>query len=474
MKKSVLFILVILFAFSAIACDESNDENKTTSELTKVCKDANTLESCYKGQCSQQTCPAGCTKKSETDAVCNQQEVPRPENVPATCKLGDKGICGTDGNAWLCNPAEAKYYTTAALACTEAAPCKVCSDGTAGCDISCPQVEKVRPANVPETCDKCVISGMCGDDHNGWLCGNDGTFYSPNNLTCPDDKPCVDCDGYIGCGIVCDPPKPANLPESCNAGDPGICDPSGLYAWTCDAKAGTPGKYKLGNRCSEEKPCVKCDDGYVGCVAEADKDSFCHVCTNEENECYTDGSKATVCDSKYHHLKTWTCANNECSINEDKTVNCPNACNKTAERPANVPETCQTNPKDPGICGDDGNAWFCGNDGKYFLNNSGKCTEDAPCVVCPDGYAGCNADEATFCNGHKGRPSNVPATCVKNQDPGICGHDGNAYYCTNNGTYRSNTCTPAAPCVLCNDGYSGCDANAETFCANHGGVKSDN
>ena len=419
---------------------------------------------------------------------------PRPDNVPEKCDSSSKGICGADGNAWICDKTAGKYKVSNSGRCSGANVCVACDDGFVGC-TSQPKAEycktctdadnecienntkahvcsnghlrtwscaepctkdaqnKItcsdgctakRPANIPETCDKCKDKGLCGSDGNGWLCGDSG-YYTTNALNCPADKPCVACeDGFVGCGIVCDPPRPNDVPETCDSTSKGICGSDG-NAWICDK---TAGQYKVSSsgRCSGTNKCVACDDGYVACTSQP-KEEYCKTCTSADNECIDNGAKAHVCSNG--RLKTWTCANNACSIDEanNRKVTCPNACgggSTPATRPTNVPETC-TKGKDPGICGDtDGNAYYCGNDGKYRSNT---CDETKKCVVCEDGYSTCTDNAEAACASHK--------KCTDAEEgKGTCSEDGKTAVVCKGGAWKNWTCS--TPCKKDNDGKITC------------------
>ena len=133
-------------------------------------------------------------------------------------------------------------------------------------------------------------------------------------------------------------------------------------------------------------------------------------------------------------------------------------------RPCNYSTTFSE--RSPGLCVDN-HMLVCGNSGTYYYDSkNGNCTEESPCTVCPDGFAGCASDKSAFCANHQKKPDDVPTTCVENAYPPFCaGNTG--YICGSNNKYytTANTrCSGTDQCVLCQSGFIGCSSDPKAFC----------
>ena len=150
-----------------------------------------------------------------------------------------------------------------------------------------------------------------------------------------------------------------------------------------------------------------------------------------------------------------TCSNGTWVTTSECSADC--GCGACTE----VPSSCVKGTS-PAVCGCDGNAYFCGDEGTYYLGKA--CDAANPCYVCDNGFGGCG-DKAASCNqGGSACGSACPETCVKGTSPAVCGEDGNAYFCGNDGTYyKGKTCDAANPCYVCDNGFGGC-GDKETSC----------
>ena len=121
--------------------------------------------------------------------------------------------------------------------------------------------------------------------------------------------------------------------------------------------------------------------------------------------------------------------------------------------------------RSPAICVDN-HMLICGSDSLYYFDSkNGNCTEETPCTVCPDGFAGCAANKDVFCQNHQVIP--LPETCVYGVHPAVC-YNNTGYLCGSNGTYYSSAatrCSGTDSCVLCQSGYLGCSSDPKTFCS---------
>ena len=180
-----------------------------------------------------------------------------------------------------------------------------------------------------------------------------------------------------------------SLSKTCSNG----CDSTHT---ACENEACTPG----------ETVCTAQTMSYCNERGELEFLKSC-TCNSEGTQC-SDCSGVEFCfNDEYHY----------CSYSSMISVHCPDGCNgrvcscrfnsdcPSEQSPICDGSTCKspdiipcTKYVSPGQCGGDGHAYFCDNSGYYYLGR--RCTDTAPCVVCPDGYGGCTSDSDTFCQDH--------------------------------------------------------------------------
>lgn len=215
--------------------------------------------------------------------------------------------------------------------------------------------------------------------------------------------------------------------KKCEAGIPSVC---------------VNGVWKAGTKCEN------------GCDATT---NTCKAKDPETGDCKNAGEKR--CSDNQLQV----CTNGQWTKDTDCANGCDAATKACKDGGSDIPDTC-TKGSSKGLCGKDGMPYICGDTGYYV----GKC-ESGTCFECPDGYwVACGADLATACDGHipAPLPSNIPSTCTKGTDKGLCGEDGMPYICGNNGYYKGKC--ESGTCFECPDGkWVACGADKATACAGH-------
>ena len=503
MRKSCFIITAVLFsAMICVSACNSDDVSEACEVNSSKCVGTDVLKLCgQSGVWTTITCksPATCVDLGTKHACMTEDELP-DYTIGAECDQTEfRQKCINDGlNALICWDRKVTAWDCISCDSTSADPNKPLQ-------VNCVQIDTSakRPENVPATCDKNTDSALCGDDGNAWFCGDNGYYLSSKGKCKDKGLNCIQCsNGYVTCGEneesscrqssdVTTDNRPEDIPATCAPNDPAKCSAIDGNAWFCGDNG-----YYLSNRgkCKEKGlNCIECPNGYITCGS--DVESSCNSSSTDPYNRPADVpetcNKATddaMCGSDGN---AWFCGNNgyylsnkgKCAEQSLNCIECPNgyvtcgtdetsACNSggsTTQRPSNVPATC-TKGTDKALCGSDGNAWFCGDNG-YYLSNKGKCAEQSlNCIACSSGYVTCGTDESSACNSGSTttqRPSNVPATCNKSSDGGICGNDGNAWFCGDNGYYLSNKgkCAESGlQCITCRNGYVGCGTSEKSFC----------
>ena len=429
MRKSSIAITAVLFSamFGSTAC---HDEGSETCEVnSSKCVGTDTLKLCgQSGLWTTINCksPATCVDMGTRHACMTEDELP-DYTIDADCDQTEfRQKCINDGlNALVCWDRKVKLWDCISCDSTSADPNKPLQ-------VNCVQIDTSakRPDNVPENCDKNADSALCGDDGNAWFCGDNGYYLSSKGKCKDKDLNCIECsNGYVTCGTdeesscrqdseVTTYVRPEDIPETCMPNDPAKCSAIDGNAWFC----GDNGYYLSSRGKCREKGlnCIECSNGYITCGT-------------------------------------------------DEASSCNSGSTTSYNRPSDVPATCN-HATDDAMCGSDGNAWFCGDNG-YYLSNKGKCVEQSlSCIECPNGYVTCGTDQDSACNSGSSptqRPANVPETCVKGTDPAICGVDGNAWFCGNNGYYLSNKgkcAEQSLRCIECSNGYVTCGTDEDSAC----------
>ena len=246
-----------------------------------------------------------------------------------------------------------------------------------------------------------------------------------------------------------------------------ICGQNGIWH---EIECQSPAVCKLGANqqyaCINDEDLINSQNNTIG--APCDQTEYRQSCVDE-------GKGALICWNR--KVVRWDCEScdpQSADPLKPLMVNCVRGnTNSNANRPDNVPEKC-VKGESKGICGKDGNAWFCGTDNTYYLSEKGTCTDGKSCIQCDNGYIGCGKTESDVCKSGSGdidttapRPQNVPESCVKGESEALCGEDGNAWFCGTNGYYLSESgkCKDNNQnCIKCKNKYVGCGDDELSFC----------
>ena len=417
MNKRFFLSLIALAAFVGFGCDEdsgsSNDTNCTN--FAKQCV-GNQLNQCVNGEWKTvSTCTSGCNAEllqcNEAVAKCTSGDdcsstpaTPECNMLTGKCQaassIGDQDFTPTpipEGQSTTLNdPCDDTYVSSCInggedmLLCWNNVITQWSCDSciAAGYNPDKPNEAKCvrnaaqRPADVPETCEYKVSKAICASDGRGWVCGDSNTYYTSANLNCTADKPCVLCDnGYVGCGVTCNSAaeRPADVPETCEYKvSSSLCASDG-NAWIC----GNENTYYTGAKfkCTAEKPCKICKNGYAGCGITCNEDKA--ECTSSSTEACNGACSADKTEGYYwsnDKVVVLTCANADCNIASNGYVNCGVA---DSDCTAESTSICK------GACNADKT------EGYYWSNNAIKklTCANADCSVSDTGYVSCASNK---------------------------------------------------------------------------------
>ncbi|MBO4350710.1 MAG: thermonuclease family protein [Proteobacteria bacterium] len=331
---------------------------------------------------------------------------------------GDGAQCPTGQHVYetICEADDMQNCGGHGIVCTSDQQCQ-----NGGCQ---PNGNDPNPVETPLNCqsgqhlygDSCEPDDMLNCGGHGIACTSDQQCL--NGGCKPQDTaptPVVQCqDGQHAYGDNCEPD------DMLNCGAHGI-------ACTSDQQC-LNGSCKLKD--TEPTPVVQCPDGQhaYGDNCEPDDMQNC-------------GSHGKSCKWS-QHCEDGTCQNIPCHYST-----------KWSER-------------SPGLCVEN-HMLVCGKDSFYYYDSkNGNCSEQNPCTVCPDGYAGCTNDESTFCKNHQTSTETVPKACISKVYPPQCVNN-TGYICGDNNQYYSSAstrCSGTNKCVICQSGFIGCSSNPKEFC----------
>ena len=193
-----------------------------------------------------------------------------------------------------------------------------------------------------------------------------------------------------------------------------------------------------------------CNEGWI-CKGAGECVEIAKMCKEGDKQCK--GSTPEVCDANGDWIPGTACDASTEVCSAGNCVNKSELCLESSET-CTVGKPCDNNEFQQ-IC-TDGNAHaiVCSN----FVITQYDCadnecapnTENSKRVVCK-----------------KGLPEDIPTSCVKNEDKGLCSSvDGKAYVCGDTGYYANNKCT--GTCFECPDNFwVGCGDSIEVACAGH-------
>jgi len=352
MSKKFLCSLIALVAFVGFGCDgDGDDSNKPDCTGTVKKCDGNKLNQCVNGEWKLiSTCTEGCDGQklacNESLAKCtSNQDCASTPATPECNTLTGKCQAASSTNEFTPTPIPEGQSSTLNDPCDDKFVSSCINGGEDmllcwnnvitqwSCDsciaagynpdkpneAKCVRNQAQRPNDVPETCVSGTSKAICASDGRGWVCGDKNTYYTSDNLNCTADKPCVLCDnGYVGCGITCNQTveRPANVPETCASGDPGICGSDG-NAWICGDKNTyyTAAKFM----CTADKPCKLCKNGYVGCGVVCNEDKVDCTATSEAacNAVCSEDKKTGYYWSK-DKIAVMNCENADCNVTDGR------------------------------------------------------------------------------------------------------------------------------------------------------------
>ena len=305
-------------------CDEETYENTCISD------NANALV-CLNGKIKKWTCA-----DSHCAVTNNEVDCPKPDNGGSDCVTigGTVGDCckynsytpsciNSNANALVCAQGKIKQWDCADHTCSVEGKSVYCPEDTQAC---------VTEGGEPgDCCDEELYAGSCSGN-TGLLC-LEGTVVANDceslGLECLwgfcFDFSQPDCPTTGGeAGDCCDETEyqPTCINGNANAL---VCKNGSVKQWTC-----------AGNACSVNGTEVNCPDP---CVTTGGNVGDCCNASKYEVSCINGNANALVCAQG--KVKQWNCANNTCSVADNK-VNCPEPQNPDcATTGGNVGECCQ-------------------------------------------------------------------------------------------------------------------------------------
>ncbi len=196
-----------------------------------VCGSDNTYYTTAKLTCSSE---APCVACDDGFVSCGGtcRSNTRPSDIPSSCTYKiSKGLCGSDGNGWVCG-SDNTYYTTAKLTCTSSSPCVACSNGFVQCGGTCKEDQSDCNASSSAAC-----KASCKSDRS------EGYYWSATEglktLSCAENNCTVSSSGYVSCGEAT---SNCTGSEVTTGGEIGQCCNSSQYETTCTGTGKEAGK----------------------------------------------------------------------------------------------------------------------------------------------------------------------------------------------------------------------------------------
>ena len=419
----------------------TSGETRCDNAVSQVCKSGLWVN----GGNACEACTSGKTRcQNYVSEICYNGEWVEGGN-DCRCYFSDNKC--DNGNLIVCND---KHWERTNNTC-------VCNDDETRCQNHASQICKDGQW-VEGGYGCCDIEGqMKGSGHNPLTCINgawsyaciDGSVSGDDwcNCHCADEKWQCLC-------TACAPEMKRCMSNQCNdATYPGVCVPNANYRSICRHGQIVMDACPDGTQCSmiNNKPVCVCDAStYQGvCSDDLTRYSYCRngeivsaecpkgiqcsmlnnkpVCKTTTEDCAPGGTKYCnkACKSDktegYYYSKgevhTIECPDADCEIRNYKVVCGGDDCKSDKDCMApNIPSSCEYGVS-KGLCGTDGMAYICGEEGKYYKNM--KCTGN--CYECGDGYwVACGEDEATACAGHDKPASDCQTLLTEGGNVGDC------------------------------------------------------
>ncbi|MBQ9395510.1 MAG: hypothetical protein IJU23_08330 [Proteobacteria bacterium] len=381
------------------ACDEcTSGETRCQNYVSEICYNGQWMKGgnacrCYTRdkKCDNGNlivCNENQWERTDDTCICNDNETRCQHHASQICKDGQwveggYGCCDTEGqiigssdHPLTCiNGAWSYACISGSMTRDDWCFCN-CKDETWQCQCTaCAPGMKRCSSNK---CNDATYPGGCSDDlSRRYYCQN-GQLVEK---LCPEDTRCV-IKGNNSAMCVCDE---STYPSSCS-------DDLTRYNYCRDGKivnAACPG----GTQCSMLNNKPVCKTTTEECVPGGTE--YCYKnCNSSKTEGYY------YYKGEVHTIK---CPNADCHISDNRVVCGEYGCQvDICEQPCkdcmapNIPSSCEYGVS-KGLCGTDGMAYICGEEGKYYKNT--KCVGN--CYECGDGYwVACGEDEATACAGH--------------------------------------------------------------------------
>ncbi len=311
---------------------------------------------------------------------------------------------------------------------------------------------------------KCTEPGSNGGNTGG----NGGNTGGNNNNTLP------------ACSM-------SEAGQSCSACKP-VCSPDGSSAYLCNSSKGTSMKWTCANN-----DCAVDDTGNVTCskpeggnnnntlpaCSMSEAGQSCSSCTPV---CSADGSTAYLCNSSKGTSMKWTCANNDCAVDDKGSVTCSKAeggnggnGGNTTLPACSMSEAGQSCSSCTPVCSADGStAYLCnsskGTSMKWTCANNDCAVDAKGSVTCSKAEGGnggtVTVDPSIPKDGDACTYKSSEAKCASNGSYGvICGSE-NTYY---NYTCKNNDCVVCDGFLKCGTCSSAttekCTANSTSKCS---------
>ncbi len=427
--------ITVIFALCCVAgCTENSsvDTHNTVCPAGENCSDP-------KDECLLDT---DCANRTDGKTVCSYDTFTCTE---PTTKIycgdgitnGNENCDGNDLNHKSCT--DLSGFVGGTLRCNTS-----CQFDTSGC-VQCTDSDLTLCQN-----NQICNAGRCTDPANA-NCGNgsidENEACDGSNLN---QKKCSDfpefVDGSLSCNALCKFDTSGCV--QCTNSDLSLCQPNQICN---NGHCVDPSEYCGDGTVNNNENCDGSDLNHKSC---SDLPGFdggtlsCNAsCNFDTSACHPDDSQncdihPEICTAA-QVCQNGTCHSKPCTYSSDFSKRSPSLCV-------------------------DNHLLVCSGTGYYREDTSiGTCTEQNPCTICPDGFAGCTNDEATFCKDHRVSPDGLPYSCIQNVYPPMCVKN-SGYMCGANGKYYNTSatrCSGSDECVLCQSGYIGCSSDPEAFCS---------
>ena len=417
-------------------------------------------------------CIAGCTENSGSSAQNNTCPDGQNCSIQMMC-MGDKDCEDrTDGktecnfDSFTCEEPKIRPYCGNGIV-DEHEDCdnsnlnsKSCEDlsGFIGGSLSCKSTCRFDTSKCVQcssaNLSKCQPNQICDAGH----CADPASTYCGDNIingneSCDgsslNQKSCADFPEFVGGDLSCSTSCQFDTSGcvQCTSSNLSLCQPDQI----CD-----------NGHCAN--PVLYCGDGIANQNEDCDGSDLNHKsCADIPG--FDGGTLACNASCKFDTTACHPDDSQNCDIHPD-ICNAAQTCqeSKCHSKPCNY--SSDPNKRSPSVCTNN-HLIVCTGTGYYREDTSiGTCTEQNPCTVCPDGFAGCTDDANSFCKDHRVSPDGLPYSCTQYVYPPMCVKN-TGYMCGENGKYYSTTntrCSSSETCVLCQSGFIGCSADPDAFC----------